>query len=65
MTHLSDDDIPHVWHRFNKVRRTPALQDFMDTPQWHQFAHREAYNDFMHAYGARISESSAKECFNK
>jgi hypothetical protein len=39
MTHLNDDDIPHVWHRLNEVHRTTALQDFLETPQWHKFAH--------------------------
>jgi hypothetical protein len=38
MTHLSDDDIPPVWHRLNEVHRTIALQDFLETPQWHKFA---------------------------
>jgi hypothetical protein len=38
MTHFSDDDIPHVWHRLNEVHRTMALQEFLETPQWHKFA---------------------------
>jgi hypothetical protein len=38
MTHFSDDDIPRVWHRLNEVHRTTALQDFLETPQWHKFA---------------------------
>jgi hypothetical protein len=38
MTHLNDDDIPLVSHRLNEVHRTTALQDFMETPQWHAFA---------------------------
>jgi hypothetical protein len=25
MTHFSDDDIPHVWHRLNELHRTTAL----------------------------------------
>jgi hypothetical protein len=28
MTHFSDDDIPHVWHRLNEVHRNMALQEF-------------------------------------
>jgi hypothetical protein len=39
MTHLSDDDIPHFCHRLNEVHRTTTLQKFLDTPQWHAFAH--------------------------
>jgi hypothetical protein len=57
MTHFSDDAIPHVWHRLNEVRRTTALQDFLETPQWHKFAMTQAYIDFMHAHPARIPES--------
>jgi hypothetical protein len=38
MTHFRDDDIPLVWHRLNEVHRTTALQDFLETPQWHKFA---------------------------
>jgi hypothetical protein len=57
MTHFSDDDIPPVWHRLNEVHRTTALQDFLETPQWHEFAKTQAYIDFMHAYPARIPES--------
>jgi hypothetical protein len=56
MTHFSDDDIPHVWHRLNEVHRT-TLQGFLETPQWHKFAKTQAYIDFMHAYLARILES--------
>jgi hypothetical protein len=57
MTHFSDDDIPHVWHRLNEVHRTTALEHFLETPQWHKFAKTHAYIDFMHAYPARILES--------
>jgi adenylate kinase family enzyme len=58
MTHFSDDDIPHVWHRLNEVHRTTAaLQDFLETPQWHKFAKTHAYIDFMHAHPARNLES--------
>jgi hypothetical protein len=57
MTHFSDDDIPPVWHRLNEVHRKRALQDFLETPQWHKFAKTHAYIDFMHAYPARIPES--------
>jgi hypothetical protein len=57
MTHFSDDDIPPVWHRLNEVHRTIALQDFLETPQWHKFAKTHAYNDFMHAHPACIPES--------
>jgi hypothetical protein len=57
MMHFSDDDIPHVWHRLNEVHRTTALQNFLETPQWHKFAKTKAYIDFMHAHPARISES--------
>jgi hypothetical protein len=42
MTHFSDDDIQHVWHRLNEVHRTTALQDFLETPQWHKFAKTQA-----------------------
>jgi hypothetical protein len=57
MTHFSDDDIPHVWHRLNEVYRTTALQDFLETPQWHKFAKTQTYIDFMHAHPAHIHES--------
>jgi hypothetical protein len=57
MTHFSDDDIPLVWHRLNEVQRTTALQDFLETPQWHKVAKTQAYIDFMHAHSARIHES--------
>jgi hypothetical protein len=57
MTHYSDDEIPFVLHRFNQVHRTTALQDFLETPQWHKFAKTEAYIDFMHDHQARILES--------
>jgi hypothetical protein len=57
MTHFRDDDIPPVWHRVNEVHRTTALQDFLETPQWHKFAETQAYIDFMHAHPARIHES--------
>jgi hypothetical protein len=57
MTHLSDDDIPHVWHRLNEVQRTTTLQYFLETPQWHKFAKTQAYIDFMHAHTHRILES--------
>jgi hypothetical protein len=57
MTHSSDDGIPHVWHRLNEVHRTVALQDFLETPQWHRFVKTQAYIDFMHAHPTRIRES--------
>jgi hypothetical protein len=57
MTHFTDDDILHVWHRSNEVHRTTALQEFLETPQWHKFAKTQAYIDFMHAHPARIHES--------
>jgi hypothetical protein len=57
MTHFSDDDIPHVWHRLNEVHRTRALQEFLETPQWHKFTKTQAYIDFMHAHPPRIRES--------
>jgi hypothetical protein len=57
MTHFSDDDIPHVWHRLNEVHRTTSLQDFLEAPQWHKLAKTQAYIDFMHAHPARIPES--------
>jgi hypothetical protein len=57
MTHFSDDDIPLVWHRLNEVHRTTALQDFLETPQWHKFAKTHTYIDFMHAHPSRILES--------
>jgi hypothetical protein len=57
MTHFSDDDIPPVSHRLNEVHRTTALQDFLETTQWHKFAKPQAYINFMHAYPARIPES--------
>jgi hypothetical protein len=57
ITHFNDDDIPPVWHRLNEVHRTTALQDFLETPQWHTFAKTQAYIDFMHAHLARIPES--------
>jgi hypothetical protein len=43
MTHFTDDDIPHVWHRLNEVHRTTTLQYFLETPQWHKFAKTRAY----------------------
>jgi hypothetical protein len=57
MTHFIDDGIPHVWHRPNEVHRTTALQDFLETPQWHKFAKTQAYIGFMHAHPARNPES--------
>ena len=57
MTYFIDDDIPHVWHQFNEVHRTTALQDFLETPQWHKFVKTQAYIDFMHAHPTRIHES--------
>jgi hypothetical protein len=57
MTHFSDDDIPPVWHRMNDVHWTTALQDFLETPQWHKLAKTQVYIDFMHAYPTRIHES--------
>jgi hypothetical protein len=57
MMHFSYDDIPPVSHRLNEVRRTMALQDFMETPQWHKFAKTEAYIGFMQAHPSRIPES--------
>jgi hypothetical protein len=56
-THISDDDIPHVWHRLNEVHRTTAIQDFLETPRWHAFAKTKVYIDFMRAHPSRISES--------
>jgi hypothetical protein len=57
LTHISDDDIPPIWHRLNEVHRTTTLQDFLETPQWHTFAKTQAYIDFMHAHPAHIPES--------
>jgi hypothetical protein len=58
MTHLSDDDIPHVWHRLNEVHRKLALQDFLaETPKRHAFAKTHAYVDFMYTHPTRILES--------
>jgi hypothetical protein len=57
VTHFSDDDIPPVSHRLNEVHITMALQEFLETSQWHKFAKTHAYNDFMHAHPARIPES--------
>jgi hypothetical protein len=54
MTYFSDANIPHVWHRLDKVHQTTTLQDFLETPQWHKFAKTQAYIDFMHAHRARI-----------
>jgi hypothetical protein len=66
MTYFNDDDIPHVWNWVNEIRHTMALQDFIETPQWHAFAHAHAYIDFMHAYLARIQDqSSPGDCFGK
>jgi hypothetical protein len=57
MTPLSEDDIPLVWHRLNEVHRATALQNFMETPQWHKFARTRVYHDCMHAHSTRIHES--------
>jgi hypothetical protein len=57
MTSFSGDNIPPIWHRVNEVHRITALQDFLETPQWHKFAKTQAYIDFMHAHPARIPES--------
>jgi hypothetical protein len=54
MTHFNNDDLPPVWHLLNGVHRTIALQDFLETPQWHKFAKTQAYIDFMQAHPARI-----------
>jgi hypothetical protein len=56
-THFRDDNIPHVWHRLNEVYRNTALQDFMETLQWHKFATTHAYVDFMHTFPTRFPES--------
>jgi hypothetical protein len=57
MTHFRDDDIPPLWHRLNEVHETMALQDLLETPQWHKFAKTKAYIDFMHAHPTRIPDS--------
>jgi hypothetical protein len=58
MTHFTNDNITHVWHRLNEVHITTALQDFLGTPQWHKFAIKtQAYIDFMHVHPARIPKS--------
>jgi hypothetical protein len=57
MTHFKDDNIPLVWHRANEVHRTTALQDFLETPEWHKFAKTQACIDFMHAHPTPIHES--------
>jgi hypothetical protein len=57
MTHFSYDDIPPVWYRLNEVHRTTALQDFLETPQRHEFSTTQDYIDLMHAHPARIHES--------
>jgi hypothetical protein len=57
MKHFGDDDIPHVWHRLKEVHRTTALKDFLETPQWHDFAKTQTYIDSMHAHPTRIPES--------
>jgi predicted lipoprotein len=49
--------IPRVWHRLNELHRGTALQDVLETPQWHKFDNTQAYIDFMHAHSARIHES--------
>jgi CRP-like cAMP-binding protein len=55
--HLSEDDIPLVWHQLNEAHRATALQNFLETPQWHKFARTHVYHDFMHSYPTRIHES--------
>jgi hypothetical protein len=65
MTYYSDDDISLVLHRLHYItclasevlHRTIVLQDFLDIPQWHAFAHAQAYIDFMHANPTHIHES--------
>jgi hypothetical protein len=57
MRHFKDDGIPHAWHQLNEVRRTKALQDFQETPQWQAFTQTHAYIDFMHAYPSRAFPS--------
>jgi hypothetical protein len=57
MTHFSDDDISHAWHRLNEVHHTTALDDFLETPQWHTYVKSLGYNDFMHAHPERIPKS--------
>jgi hypothetical protein len=57
VTHFGDDDIPPAWHRLNEVHRTTALQDLLETPQWHTFAMTLAYIDFMQAHPTRIPET--------
>jgi hypothetical protein len=59
MTHFSEDNIPLVWHRLNEVRRTTALQEFLETPQWHKFAKTQVCIDFMHAHSTCIPESQS------
>jgi hypothetical protein len=48
-------DVSHISK--NEVYRTIALQEFLETPQWHKFAKTQAYIDFMHAHPARIPDS--------
>jgi hypothetical protein len=57
MTHFNDDDIPHVLHRLKEVHRTNALQESLETPQWHEFAQTHAYIDVIHAHPACNPES--------
>jgi hypothetical protein len=57
ITHFKDYDILLLWHLLNEVHRTTALQDFLETPQWNNFAKTHAYIDYMQAHPAPILES--------
>jgi hypothetical protein len=60
MTHFSDGDNSHVLHRPIEVHRTTALQELLETPQWHKFAKTHAYIDSMHAHPTRTHEVTAR-----
>jgi hypothetical protein len=57
ITHFSDDDVSHVWHRLNEVHRTTTLHDFPEMPEWLAFSRTHTHIDFMHAHPMRILES--------
>lgn len=54
LTHFADQTIAPLWHRLNDVRRTAALQVFLDSDRWLEFSETDDFIAFMHKYPARI-----------
>lgn len=54
LTYFADATIAPIWHILNDVKRTEALQLFMETPEYTTFAESEEYVKFMHEFPTRI-----------